>query len=347
MEKDNNSKKAFDSSGLFYYLIKWYKPLIIVVVAAIVLSSLFSSPWFITPKYSSTVVMFPTASNALSRALLSERTGGKQDILEFGEQEQAEQLLQILNSSEIRDRIIEKHDLMSHYEIDTAARFKMTRLIKKYEKNINFKRTEFMAVEVRVMDKDPQKAADIANDIASLLDTVKNRMQKERAVTGYEIVSNEYRRLQNEIQEMEDSLTELRKLGVHDYERQAQVISEQLAIAIAENNLRGAAALQNKMDVLALYGGAYVSLRDALEHEKKQLSAIKARYDEAKVDAEQMLPHKFVVDRAYKAERKSYPVRWLIVAVTTFVSFFLAVLCIMIIENFNRFKKDFEKVKTS
>lgn len=342
MKNDVTSKKAFDSSGLISYLIKWYKPITIVCVAAVVLSAVFSSPFFITPKYKSTVVMFPTASNALSRALLSERTGGRQDILEFGEQEQAEQLLQILNSSEIRDRVMKEHNLMEHYGIDTSSRHIMSRFVREYRKNIRFKRTEFMAVEITVMDKDPQKAADVANDIAALLDTVKNRMQKERAIQGYNIVKKEFARLQSEIQHMEDSLTALRKLGVHDYERQAQVISEQLAIAIAENNRRGAAALQEKLDVLAMYGGAYVSLRDALEHEKKQLSAIKARYDEAKVDAEQELPHKFIVDRAYKADRKSYPIRWLIVVISTLLTAFLAVLAIVIIENINRFRQDFK-----
>ncbi|MDD3878294.1 MAG: hypothetical protein PHT69_16870 [Bacteroidales bacterium] len=336
MEKEKN--KAFDSSDLMIFFVKWFKPLLIVGIAAIVFSVLFSSPLFITPKYKSTVVMFPTATNSLSKALLSENTGGKQDILEFGEQEQAEQLLQILNSSEIRDRIVEKHGLMAHYEIDNSSKFKMTRLFKEYENNIKFRRTEFMAVEIAVMDKDPQKAADIANDISMLLDTVMNRMQKERSVRGFEIVEREYMGLINEIKVMEDSMSTLRKLGVHDYESQSQVITEQLAIALAANNSRGVTALENQLEVLAEYAGSYVSLRDALEHEKKQLSHIKSKYEEAKVDAEQNLPHKFIVDRAYKAEKKSYPVRWLIVLITTFFSLLLAVITIVLIEKIKTVK---------
>ncbi len=336
MNKEHLDKNNFDSLNLLLFLVKWRLHLIIVITASIVLSSFFSSPWFITPKYKSTVVMFPTASNALSKALLSETKTAKQDILEFGEQEQAEQLLQILNSSVIRDRIIEKHNLISHYEIDTTSKFKMTKLIKEYENNITFKRTEFMAVEINVLDKDPQKAADIANDISELLDTVKNQMQRERAIMGYEIVKNEYFRLRDEVSAMEDSMTVLRKLGVHDYESQSQVITEQLAIALAANNKSGVTALEKQLQVLSEHAGGYVSLRDALEHEKKQLSAIKARYEEAKVDAEQSLPHKFIVDRAYKAEKKSYPIRWLIVVISTFFTLLLAVICIIVLENFGK-----------
>jgi len=340
MKKEKLNQNIFNSSGILMYLLKWYKALLIVGVSAVILSSLFSSPWFITPKYRSKVIMFPTSSNAISKALLGDKVSAKQDILEFGEQEQAEQLLQILNSSEIRDRIIEKHNLMSHYKINPSSNTKMTNLIKEYEGNINFRRTEFMAVEISVLDKDPQKAADIANDISDLLDTVKNRMQKERAIIGYEIVKQEYFRLQDEIRAMEDSMASLRKLGIHDYERQSQVITEQLAIALAANNQRGVQALENQLQILAAHGGNYVSLRDALEHEKKQLSLIKSKFDEAKVDAEQVLPHKFIVDRAYKAEKKSYPIRWLIVLGATFFSLLLAVFVIIALENFKDLSKE-------
>jgi len=337
MENELKERNDFDSANLLYFLLKWRKHLAIVLIASVVLSTLFSSPWFITPKYKSTVVMFPTASNALSQALLSETKSAKQDILEFGEQEQAEQLLQVLNSSVIRDRIVVKHNLMSHYNIDTNSKFKMTKLFDEYENNIQFKRTEFMAVEIIVMDKDPQKAADIANDISSLLDTVKNQMQKERAIKGFKIVEAEYLQLCDQIKKMEDSLTVLRKLGVHDYESQSQVITEQLAIALAHNNKSGAEALNAQLENLAQYAGGYVSIRDALEHDKKQLSAIKNRYEEAKIDAEQELPHKFIVDKAYKAEKKSYPIRWLIVVISTFFTLLLAIISIVIIENLGKY----------
>jgi capsular polysaccharide biosynthesis protein len=55
-----------------------------------------------------------------------------------------------------------------------------TEALQEYESNITFKRTEYMAVKISVLDKDPQLAADIANTIAALLDSVKNDMQKER-----------------------------------------------------------------------------------------------------------------------------------------------------------------------
>ena len=98
----------FDSSGFLFFLYYWRKPLIVITLVAIFASVLFSSPWFITPKYKSTVILFPVATNSISKALISQQSGIKEDVLGFGEEEQAEQMLQILNSNMIRDRVVKK-----------------------------------------------------------------------------------------------------------------------------------------------------------------------------------------------------------------------------------------------
>ncbi len=337
----------FDSSNFIFFLYKWRKHLIIITIAAIAASLIFSSPYFITPEYKSTVIMFPTSTNSISKALLSNNLGVNDDILKFGEDEQAEQMLQILNSSRIRSKIISKYDLMDHYNIDKNSKYKKTKLYREYKNNIKFRRTEYMAVKITVFDKDPQMAADIANNIANLLDSTKNEMQKARAIKGFKIVKAEYLKLKNEVHKKEDSLTSLRKLGVQDYESQAEMINRQLAMELAKGNKEAIKRLDDKLAVLAKYGGPYVSLRDALEYEKKQLSVLKEKYEEAKVDAEQILPQKFIVDSAYKAEKKSYPIRWLIVVTSTLSTILLSFLVIIIIENLSKDKirKKYTKFK--
>ena len=106
-------------------------------------------------------------------------------------------------------------------------------------------------------------AADIANSIADLLDTVKNEMQHERAMKGFHIVEAEYNQMKNDVRTKEDSLSELRNLGVNDYETQAEMMNQQLAIEIAKNNTHGIKALEEKLKILSKYGGPYVSLTNA------------------------------------------------------------------------------------
>jgi uncharacterized protein involved in exopolysaccharide biosynthesis len=338
-----SSEKDFNALGFLRFLYKWRIHLILISFVAAVASAGIS--FLITPMYDSVVVMFPTSTNSISKSLIAENFGSQEDLMEFGEEEQAEQMLQILNSSQIRDKIINKYDLMNHYEIDPESKYKYTNLYKQYNSNISFRRTEFMAVEIKVRDKDPVIAANIANDIADLLDSTKNNMIKERSMDAFLIVEHEYHTLLEEIEEKESKLTDLRGKGVHDYESQAEMINQQLAIELARGNQQGIRILENKLDTLAKYGGSYVSIRDELEHEKKHLSMLRSKYKEAKIDATQSLPQKFVVDRAYPAEKKSYPVRWIIVVISTFASFFMAIIILIIMENYAKFKSSLLETK--
>ncbi|MFM1876784.1 MAG: hypothetical protein RL266_2521 [Bacteroidota bacterium] len=340
MAEDKNQGLDFDSSNLLLFAVRWRKPLIIVTLAAAILSAIFSAPVFITPKFESTVIMFPTSTASISKSLLAKNNVAKEDLLSFGEEEQAEQLLQILNSDEIRSKIVERYNLIEHYEIDTTDQYKQTKLFKEYDSNITYKRTEFQSVRIDVLDTDPQLAADIANDIAALVDSVKNRMQKERAFKAMAIAEAEYQEMKNYVKELEDSLNTMREMGVNDYESMSERFNEYYAKAILEGNTRAAEKLAEQLRILSKYGGAYVSIRDMLEHEKEQLSHLRAKYQEAKVDAEQTLPHKFIVNSAFAAEKKSYPIRWLIVIVSTISTFIIALLTIIVYENVTRAKAD-------
>ncbi len=333
MAEKSFKNRDFESTNFIVFLWRWKFPLIIITLVAAIAAAIFSGPAFIDPKYKAVVVMFPSSSNSVSRALLAENAGNTEGIMEFGEEEQAEQMLQILNSNPIRSRIIEKYNLMEHYDIDPDSKYKMTELYEEYNDNIDFKRTEYMAVQIAVLDTDPEMAANIANYISELYDTVKTRMQRQRASKAYMMVKDEYFKLKAEVNAMEDSLSRLREFGVHDYESQAERINEELAKQLAKGNQAAVNRLNEKMDVLAKYGGAYVSLRDALEYEKKHLSEVKAKYEEAKMDAESDLPHKFVVEQAYPPEKKSYPIRWLIVVVSALAAFILTLMVIIVFQN--------------
>lgn len=342
MANEYRNGDDFDSSNLVIFLYKWRKPLLIVMAIAMFGSWFFSLPWFITPKFKSTVILFPASTSSISKALLNEQSSKGQDITAFGEDDQAEQLLQILNSNRIRDRIVKQYDLMHHYGIDTASDTKYSRLFKEYDYNITFRRTEFMAVQISVYDTDPQIAANIANSIASLLDSTKNEMIHQRAYKGFKVVEGEYNSLKEEVNLIVDSLVALGALGVNDVENQSQVLNQQYAIALMNGNRTAQAALQKKLDVLGKYGGIYTSLKNALEFKTEQLTLLQAKYKEAKVDAEEYMPQKFVVSDAFKAERKSYPIRWLIVLVSTVSALFLSIIVIMVMEKitaYNAHKK--------
>ncbi len=257
----------------------------------------------------------------------------RQDFLDYGDVEDAERTLQVLESGNVRDRVIQRFDLMSHYGISEDAAYRNTTLTEKYQSNISFRRTQYGAIEIRVRDEDPRMAADIANELAALADTVQNELRRERAQLAYEVARRNYEDLVGQVGAVQDSLRQVMALGVFDLEGQSAMLTKQLAIDLSANNHEGVRKLEERLDVLSRHGGAYLYNLIYLEELSDQLARSQRRYQEARTDLDNFVPFKFILDKAYESERKAYPVRWLIVFLTVFATGFMGVIILMIYEN--------------
>jgi capsular polysaccharide biosynthesis protein len=324
------------NDSLWQLIGKRKKILLFVSVAGILLSFVFSLPWMITPKYRSTVIMYPASTSSLSSSMLSDLLWSEEDLLEFGEREQANHLKQVLVSEPVRDRIVTRYKLQEHYKIDHKSSFPQTKLKREYERNVSVRINEFGAVELSVYDKDPQLAADMANKMAQLLDSAIHGMQQVRAVQAERIALDAYMAQESYIRSLEDSLSRIMVRGVHDYESQAQVLYEELAKRLGEGNRSAAAFLEKKLGMLAIYGGPYIAIQEELKLEKERLSILKAKYEKARMDSNQDLPQKFIVNDAYKAERKAYPPQWALVLGSGLSTFLFTLLMMLAYERYDR-----------
>jgi len=326
---EEQQRNNYSSKYLCRLLVEYRRPILIILAVAALCAIIFSAPFFITPLYKSTTIIYPTSSNSISKVLISTTYQSEKDIMNFGEDEQTEQMLQVLNSNRVRDKVISRFNLMEHYNIKDS-KYPITKLNKLYDARIKFRRTEYNAVKITVLDSDAALSAHIANEIAEIFDSTMNQMQKEVAIEAFRIVEQEYNTLVAEMNMLEDSLNTLRKLGVFDYESQVEMLSQQLAVELGKGNTQGIKNIQEMLDVLAEYGGASYAINERLDNDRLQLSLVKSKYEEAKVDATEFIPHKFVVTSAFQAERKTYPIRWVIVVVTVLSTFLLLLFCIVI-----------------
>ncbi|WKZ65138.1 MAG: Wzz/FepE/Etk N-terminal domain-containing protein [Flavobacteriales bacterium] len=317
-------------------LYLWQRRRLIIGVTLIGLAAGVAAAFLITPLYRSEVIMFPAITNSASKALLNEQATGRDDILALGDEEDSEQLLQLLHSDEIRDRVAQRFNLFEVYRIKPDSRHRNSELREAYRDHIKFEYTKFSSVKVEVNDPDPQRAADIANFISAQVDSVWKEMARERAEKGLRIVRSKVEQLEADISQWQDSMRVLRDLGVHDYHTQTERYNEYLGAAIVKGDQRAVKEFEERFKVLAQYGGAYVTLQDRLFNETKRLSILRMKLEQAQADLESDLPHKFVVNRAQPADKKSYPIRWLIVAMSGISAFLLALLLIVIQENVNK-----------
>jgi uncharacterized protein involved in exopolysaccharide biosynthesis len=338
MNKEENIF-SFNFSDIIKFIIKWRKHLLIMAGLAIVMSAVFTSPRFITPKYRSSVEFFPTTINSIANAMFTDLNQREADPLDYGEEEEAEKALQILKSDMLIRRVIRNFDLMNHYSIKADAKFPYTKLMRKINKNISFNKTRHLSINISVLDADPIKAAEIANGIAQVYDSVKTELQQKLARELYTIVEDEFKNKEAEVWRLKTKLRQLGSKGIIDVAEQSNAISTQLYKLEANGGTYNRIdRLRNERDTLAKYGNAYTEAYESLLLELDEYSQLNKRYRKAKVDVERHVSHMHVFSYAFAAEKKSYPIRKLMVAGITITTILITLVFLLLVEQKDKFK---------
>src|SRR2546423_6107725 len=108
------------SADIFKMLARYKMPLVIVGIVSLVAAAIFSGPAFIKPKYKSFAILYPT------------------NLIAYSQESPTEQLVQLLQSADIRDELIKTFNLYPHYEIDTVRNpFHRSEVLKMFEQNVS------------------------------------------------------------------------------------------------------------------------------------------------------------------------------------------------------------------
>ena len=183
----------YDHQASIRFFRRWWKVLLIVFVVAAALS--LGVSLLIKPYFKSSAVIFPTNSNRLSKAVMDYHYS--LDFMDYGIERDCEYAIQILSSKRMMHAVCDHFNLMEHYAIRGAH--PQAKLEKQYKGNITVKRTDFLGVEIGVLDQDPQWAADIANYMATMYDTLCREIHHDRAVSAAEVMAGACAALEAEI----------------------------------------------------------------------------------------------------------------------------------------------------
>jgi uncharacterized protein involved in exopolysaccharide biosynthesis len=318
-----------ERQNLLIYIWKKRKILVMVSGIAGVVGLIVSL--LMTPIFRSTAIVFPAATSTVS---FSEQRNAKAAAMDFGEEEQAEQLVQILSSSRIRDKIIQEFDLMKHYNIDKNDANKYYKLVKTYNENFLYVRTRYGSIQIDVLDRDAKLAADMANKIVDLIDTVKNNMVAERTWPAYEINKRKKEQLEKEREELVHRLDTLSAMGVMSLDGRTELFQALVNAGGADK-----ADIKKIIDVNIKYGSTFDALDFSLKEKITQLELFKVSYEQAESDAYAIFNHKFVVERAVVADKKDKPKRLIIVLLATIGAFVFTLFTLLISDRLNELKK--------
>jgi len=191
----------YDHRATRRFFARWWRVLLVVAVVAAIVSLVVAL--LIKPLYKSSAVIFPTNSNRLSKAIMDYHYS--LDFMDYGIERDCEYAIQILSSKRMEQAVCERFNLMEHYGIPADARHARFRLAKQYKSNITVKRTDFLGVEIGVLDQDPQWAADIANYMAAMYDTLCHDIHADRAASAAEVMNGVVRAMEQQIDSLAKS----------------------------------------------------------------------------------------------------------------------------------------------
>ena len=155
-------------------VIRWKWHLLVVVAVSMIASIIFSGPSFIKPKFKSFAIVYPS------------------NLIAYSTESSTEQMLQMLQSSDVRQQIINSFHLMNHYEIDSSKNMHAnSEVINIYNDNVTINKTEYESVQIEVWDTDPVLAAAMADSIIVLGDKKIRSVQREKAEEVLVIAKNQ------------------------------------------------------------------------------------------------------------------------------------------------------------
>ena len=282
------------------------KRLAVVAIVAIILSSFLSSPLFIAEKFKSSTVIFPT------------------NFIPFSEESNTEQLLQFINSEELKNNIAKRFDLYKHYGIDSTEKRAVSKFNLYYNSNISTSSTLYESVEIEVIDESPQLAQSIANGIVSEVNKLIRHTKKNIVAEYLKNYSNQLKIKQTEIDTIEAKLKYMRvNYNLLDYKSQAKVISKRMG----EKSLSDID--KNTLKMLQEHGGDYELLHSQLVIELKSNKELKINYDKNLLEYNADLTFTTVVSKANLPDKKCAPLRVVIVILSTLSALLLALIILL------------------
>jgi len=331
-----NKPEIFDSGNLLVFIFSRWKPLLVITLLAAIVSIAIS---FVLPeKFKATVIVFPTQNNNLSRGFLSQQADDTKDFLAFGEDNNAEQLLQVFKSDELMYALEKKYHLFNYYSLQD--KWDKNYLFKGYYNDLfEYNITQYESIEITVFDQNPHKAAEMANGAVHLADSIVRAILKQRATAAYKIVKAQYDSAVAITDKLEDTLSFYHRMGILQWQYQIDELTAGYANAVVDNNTAAIKTLTDKLDTFQKYGGGFLELTNELEGSYEWFKQARASYMQAKVNAEQSIPAFFIADKAVDPDRKVYPVRALVVLGGTIAALFISILVLLIANRLKTLKK--------
>jgi len=307
----------FDNQRILNLIWKRKFHFIIVGVVAMLLGGIFSGPTFIKPKYRSTARLYPS------------------NISEMSEESRTEQMLEIINSNDVKIKMFNAFNLDEAYGVKKDDPQYLTYMFDIYNKNVKTSKTQYETVEIDVMDFVPQQAADMCDSIIHFYNQKVGQIHKTKTWEMVEILQKQLDKKYVEIDTVATKLNQVRaETGIIDFKNQVPEVTRGYMTALATG--RGSAA--DTKEIKKLYDSMVEKGSDSYWLEKRynylinEIDSVNTLYEINLSEFQKNITYSHIVESPFPADKKSYPVRWLIVVFSAFSAVFFALLVFLVLD---------------
>ncbi len=333
----DNNDISMDKSMLSIAQTIWNgrKTIIIVGILAIVISSIVSL--LIKNQYKATATIFPPVANQVSKELVTENK--QEGLTTFGETEEMEQFLQVLNSRTLKDKVISRLNLQHHWGIDSTSKGFRFKSYQKFDEQIKIKPTRYQSINIEVMDRNPEWAAKIANTVVEYSDSLMRSVKAQVAASALKALEKQYSMVEQVLNSLWDSLAAVMANGVIDPKRQAGQFYKEYLNALSKGNKAKLSILDKEVEKLGRGGAKHTLYTFKISDLSTQLNGLRKSMVVARIEANQEIPTQFIIDKADIPDKKAYPKRSIIVVTSTLSAIIFSILLLFLQEYIKSLKK--------
>jgi uncharacterized protein involved in exopolysaccharide biosynthesis len=208
-----------------------------------------------------------------------------------------------------------------------------------YNKNVKINKTQWESIEITVMDTDPGIARDMVLSIIHFVNQKIRSIHREKYIEVARSMNQTLEQKRAQLDSIEAELSMLsQEYELIDFESQAREITRGYLRTVDGSNSTNI----NMKDVIRLKenfeqkAGRMAILTQRRDDVLRLYAQFEEVYDRAVYDANKHFTFTNVITPPVVADKKSYPVRWLIVLYAVAASLVFAVVAISIIENKRR-----------
>ena len=203
-------------------------------------------------------------------------------------------------------------------------------MINEYRSKIKIAKTPYEAVSITVMDKDPETACGIARDILNFYDEKVHTLHKQKVGEVVTMYERQLKEKQHDIDSLKQRYTDIcTTYGISDISSQSREVTKSM--------LGGSAKASEMQSNMEKFGAEIIDLQTKIAAEGNTYVSIKVDYEQNLRFYNSDLTYSNIITEPFPSDKKAFPVRWVVVALSAMGALLLSIVVAFIIENRKRF----------